>query len=228
MGLIDLLMISFSCCFPFYFAGMANIIVLTRPAENLEGSPSVDQPKGGLSPQNLEEGLSDVEADILELMAPEKRKTLKFGPSLVLQSLINFYVSKGYFAEGECRSPGDEVTPVPESGEVVVFKDFFVAGMRFTLNPLLPRILLAYNVKLYHLMPNAIGQLSKFFWAMRTFGGQVSVDAFCRLFELHPQGQKITFEGEDELFEAQSGCCTFMPRCGNKKAGLRRIEISHA
>ena len=58
-------------------------------------------------------------------MAPEKRKTLLFEPSVVSQSMINFYVSKGYFPEGVCRPPGPEVFPVPQSGEVVVFKDFF-------------------------------------------------------------------------------------------------------
>ena len=58
-------------------------------------------------------------------MAPEKRKTLLFEPSVVSQSTINFNVSKGYFPEGVCRPPGPEVFPVPQTGEVVVFKDFF-------------------------------------------------------------------------------------------------------
>ena len=72
--------------------------------------------------------LSAVSADVSELMAPEKRKTLLFEPSVVSQSTIDFYVSKGYFAEGVCRPPGAEVIPVPETGEVVVFKDFFYCG----------------------------------------------------------------------------------------------------
>ena len=62
---------------------------------------------------------------VSDLMAPEKHKTLLFEPSVVSQSTIDFYVSKGYFPEGIYRPPGPEVFPVPQTGEVVVFKDFF-------------------------------------------------------------------------------------------------------
>ena len=58
-------------------------------------------------------------------MGHEKRKTLLFEPSVISQSTIDFYVSKGYFPEGVCRPPGPEVLSVPRFGEVVVFKDFF-------------------------------------------------------------------------------------------------------
>ena len=84
---------------------------------------------GGSQPsqqqQQFSESLSAVSADVSELMAPEKRKTLLFEPSVVSQSMIDFYVMKAYFAEGVCRPPGAELIPVPETGEVVVFKDFF-------------------------------------------------------------------------------------------------------
>ena len=78
--------------------------------------------------QQSSESLSTVSADVSELMAPVKRKTLLFEPSVVSQSMIDFYISKGYFAEGVCRPPGAEVIPIPETGEVVVFKDFFYCG----------------------------------------------------------------------------------------------------
>ena len=70
-------------------------------------------------------------ADVSELMALEKRKTLLFEPSVISQSTIDFYVSKGYFAEGVCRPPRAEVIPVPETGEVVGFKDFLLRGLDF-------------------------------------------------------------------------------------------------
>jgi len=59
---------------------------------------------------------------------------LLFEPSVVSQSTIDFYVSKGYFPEGVCRPPGPEVFPVPRSGEVVVFKDFFTVGLRIPMD----------------------------------------------------------------------------------------------
>jgi hypothetical protein len=115
---------------------------------------------------------------------------------------INFYIDKGYFKEGECRLPKDEDIPNPLEGEIVVFRDFFIAGLRFLLDPVLLKILDRYNVKLHHLMPNAIIQLSKFFWAVKTFKAPVSPDTFCRFYELHPQGRKVTVEGDDEMYNA--------------------------
>ena len=93
-------------------------------------------------------------------MAPEKRKTLLFEPSAISQSMIDFYVSKGYFLEGVCRPPRQEVIPVPEFGEVVVFKDFFTAGLRLPMDPVVPKLLEPFNVKLHHFTPNGIVALS--------------------------------------------------------------------
>ena len=111
--------------------------------------------------------------------------------------MINFYVLKGYFPEGVCRPPGPEVLPVPESGEVVVFKDFFTAGLCLLMDSVVPKQLEPFNVKLHHFTPNGIVALSKFLWVARTFGGEVSVDAFCRLFQLHCQPRKV-FKDDDE------------------------------
>jgi hypothetical protein len=36
----------------------------------------------------------------------------------------------GYFAEGEARAAGEETTLKSNEDEVVVFEDFFVAGLR--------------------------------------------------------------------------------------------------
>ena len=88
--------------------------------------------------QQSSESLSAVSANVSELMAPEKHKTLLFEPSVVSQSMLDFYVTKGYFAEGVCRPPGAEVIPVPETGEVVVFKDFCTAGLRLPMDPIVP------------------------------------------------------------------------------------------
>ena len=82
-------------------------------------------------------------------MALEKHKTLLFEPSVISQSTIDFYVSKGYFPEGVCRPPGPEVFPVPQTGEVVVFKDFFTTRLRIPMDPVVPRLLEPFNVKLH-------------------------------------------------------------------------------
>lgn len=52
---------------------------------------------------------------------------------------------------------------------------------------MLPEILDHYNVKLHQLTPNSMVQLSKYFWGVRTFGGEVDLDTFARFNELHFQ-----------------------------------------
>jgi len=183
-------------------------------------SGAASEGEGGSQPsqqQQSSESLSAVSADVSDLMAPEKRKTLLFEPSVVSQSMIDFYVTKGYFAEGVCRPPGAELIPVPETGEVVVFKDFFTAGLRLPMDPIVPKLLEPFNVKLHHFTPNGIVALAKFLWVVRSFGGEVSVDAFCRLFQLHCQPRKVYVDDDSELSEVQNGCCTFVPRKPNKK-----------
>ena len=37
------------------------------------------------------------------------------------------------------------------------------------------------------------------------------------------------FVGDEvEFSEAQNGCCMFVPRKNNKKAGLERLDLSHS
>jgi len=204
---------------------------IKRAVLRADSSLALEGEAGGSQPsqqQQSSESLSAVSADVSELMAPEKRKTLLFEPSVVSQSTIDFSVSKGYFAEGVCRPPGAEVIPVPETGEVVVFKDFFTAGLRLPMDPIVPKFLEPFNVKLHHFISNGIVALAKFLWVVRTFGGEVSVDAFCRLFQLHCQPRKVYVDDDAELSEVQNGCCTFVPRKPNKRTGPAKVMLSTA
>ena len=67
------------------------------------------------------------------------------------------------------------------------------------MDPVVPLLMAPFNVKLHHLTPNAIVHLSKFLWSVRSFGGEVLVDAFCRLFELHCQPHKVYVDDDTEL-----------------------------
>jgi hypothetical protein len=57
------------------------------------------------------------------------------------------------------------------------------------------QILLKYWVQLHQLTPNAIAQLSKYFWAVMSFGGKPSSDGFVKRYELHYQSKKIVVDG---------------------------------
>ena len=76
---------------------------IKRAVLRADSGPAPEGEADGPQPsqqQQSSESLSAVSADVSELMAPEKRKTLLFEPSVVSHSTIDFYVSKGYFAEG--------------------------------------------------------------------------------------------------------------------------------
>jgi hypothetical protein len=98
--------------------------------------------------------------------------------------MIREYEAAGFFPSGTGRAPLDEQIPVPEDGEVVVFRDFFTCGLRFPCDPILPAILDAFSVKIHQLSSTSFLEVSKFIWIMKTFGHNLSVDAFARFFEL--------------------------------------------
>ena len=131
-------------------------------AKEITEGASLSEEKDHLS--GGEEDLSNVVADPSELMKKDKpAPTLRFGPSVMSAALIESYVERGYFPAGMCRLPQAEETPNPEDGECVVFRDFFVAGLRFPLDLVVPEILSRFKVKVHQLTPNAFIQLSKFF-----------------------------------------------------------------
>ena len=100
-------------------------VVLRADSDLIEHPEGSEVSRPPAQQEQASGSISGVSASVSDLMAPEKRKTLLFEPSVVSKSTIDFYVSKGYFPEGVCRPLGPEVLPVPQSGEVVVFKDFF-------------------------------------------------------------------------------------------------------
>ena len=112
-----------------------------------------------------EEDLTNVDADPSELMGSREKPpaTLIFVQSWATRELVESYVQKGYFGPGVCCAPGDEITPDPRDGECVVFRDFFSTGLCFPLDPVFPKILARFGLRMHHLTPNAIVQLSKFF-----------------------------------------------------------------
>ena len=171
-----------------------------------------------------------MDADSSELMGSREKPppSLIFGLSWATKDLVESYERKGYFfGPGICRGPEDEVTPDPREGECVVVRDFFVARLRFPLDPAFSKILARFGLRIHHLTPNAIVQLSKFFWAVKTFEGPVNVDAFCRLYEMHPQTRKVSFDEELQVYSAQSGCCSCHLRRANKTQEIERVELSY-
>lgn len=135
-----------------------------------------------------DEDLDDVKADVTDLILEGDTVELSFdfGPSRVSPSVVKAYEKRGFFLEGDGRAPKGETVPDPQPGQIVIFYDFFTAGLRFPCDPMLIEILDRFNAQLYQLTPNAIVQISKFFWAVESFGDELDVDSFARFYELHP------------------------------------------
>jgi hypothetical protein len=47
------------------------------------------------------------------------------------------------------------------------------------------KILVKYQLQLHQPTPNGFAPLSKYFWAMMSFGGEPSSDGFMKRYELH-------------------------------------------
>jgi hypothetical protein len=83
-----------------------------------------------------------------------------------------------------------DTTPKPDN-EDVVFEDFFIDGLRMPAHPALTEILLRFQAQLHQLRPNAIMQLSMFFWAVGSFGCFTTADTFVKRYELHYKPKKV-------------------------------------
>jgi hypothetical protein len=68
------------------------------------------------------------------ILSPMKPSHIEFGKSTVTTGDMVMMKKLGYFGEAESklvRFAGEEVVPQPREDEVVVFKSFFRAGLRF-------------------------------------------------------------------------------------------------
>jgi hypothetical protein len=100
---------------------------------------------------------------------PTKPNHLGFGKSTISEDDMPKLMNLGYFSEAKkelVRFGGEEITPKPGKDEVVVFKRFFKAGLRFPLNKMIADVLKKFGIYLHQLTPNAIVRLSVYIWAL--------------------------------------------------------------
>jgi hypothetical protein len=107
--------------------------------------------------------------------------TYDFGPLGVIKARVGSMENYArYFPKGYGQAPGMESVLEPHTNEAIVFEDFFIAGLRMPPHPMVEDILHKFWVQLHHLMSNAIVQISKFFWAVTSYGGHRTVDIFAQ------------------------------------------------
>jgi hypothetical protein len=178
-------------------------LVVTEGASD-EGAPAAE------AQADIEDGDAGEEEIDYNTIMPSKPNHLDFGKSTVSEADMPMMIKLGYFRETEkklIRFGGEETTPKPGNDEVVVYRSFFKAGLRFPLHEMIGDVLKDFEIYLHQLTPNAIVRLSVFIWALRSQGVNPLAEAFCRVHELHYQ----TKAKEDGLHE-NFGCYNFAYR----------------
>jgi hypothetical protein len=163
---------------------------------------------------DIEEENADEEKEDYSILIPSKPSHLDFEKSTVSEADVPMMMKLGYFGEAEkklVRFAGEEITPTSKDDEVVVFKSFFRAGLRFPLNEMIGEVLENFEIYLHQLTPNATVRLSIFIWALQSQGMDPNAEAFCRVHELHYQ-TKARADGLHENF----GCYNFAYRKDTK------------
>jgi hypothetical protein len=133
-----------------------------------EGTVDEDVHTAEAEEADIEEENADEEEDYNTLI-PSKPSHLDFEKSTVSEVDVQMMIKLGYFGETEkklLRFAGEETIPEPKDDEVVVFKSFFKAGLRFLLYEMIGEVLDNYEIYLHQLTPNTIVRLSIFIWAL--------------------------------------------------------------
>jgi hypothetical protein len=172
-------------------------LVVTKGASD-EGAPTTEAEQA-----DIEEGDTSEEEIDYNTAIPSKPSHLDFGKSTVSEADMPMMTELGYFGEAEKKLihfGGEETIPKPENDEVVVFKSFFKAGLRFPLHEMIADVLENFEIYLNQLTPNAIVRLNMFIWALRSQVVEPLAEAFCRVHELHYQ-TKAREDGLHENFD---------------------------
>jgi hypothetical protein len=107
-----------------------------------------------------------------------------FGKSTIKQSHLENMRGRYFRDMSSVRAGGDNNVPAPEGNEVVIFRSFFKAGLRFPLSKFVVEVLKTYQVFLHQLTPEAILRMGVFVWARRSLGIEPSAKCFCSMHEL--------------------------------------------
>jgi hypothetical protein len=108
-----------------------------------------------------------------------------FGKSTIRQSHLDNMRGRYFRDISIVRADnGDRTVPVPEENEVVIYRSFFKAGLRFPLSRFLVEVLKIYEVFLHQITPEAIIRMRIFVWAVRSQDLESSAKCFCSMHEL--------------------------------------------
>jgi hypothetical protein len=91
-----------------------------------------------------------------------------FGKSTIKQSHLENMRGRYFRDMSIARTGGDNNVPAPEENEVVIFRSFFKAGLRFPLSKFVVEVLKTFQIFLHQITPEAIIRMWIFVWAVRS------------------------------------------------------------
>jgi hypothetical protein len=107
-----------------------------------------------------------------------------FGKSTIKQSHLDHMRGRYFRDMSIVRADVDRAVPAPEENEVVIYRSFFKAGLRFPLSRFVVEVLKIYQIFLHQITPEAIVRMGIFVWAVRSQGLEPSARCFCSMHEL--------------------------------------------
>jgi hypothetical protein len=132
-----------------------------------------------------------------------------FGKSTIKQSHLENMRGRYLWETSIGRAGGDNNVPAcPEENEVVIYRSFFKAGLRFPLSKFVVEVLKTYQIFLHQLTPEAIIRMGVFVWAVRSQGLEPSAKCFCSMHELLYETKAMG----KEQYHNNFGCYGFIAR----------------
>jgi hypothetical protein len=107
-----------------------------------------------------------------------------FGKSTIKKSQIDAMKGRYFRNISIVRAGGDSAAPALEENEVVVYRSFMKAGLRFSLSKFLVEVLKTFEIFLHQITPEAIIRMGDFVWAVRSQGPEPSAKCFCNMHKL--------------------------------------------
>jgi hypothetical protein len=127
--------------------------------EILEG---LSEDTGEIDSYDVESGDEDSED------RPWRPSHAVFKKSIIKQSHIENMRGRYFRNMSIVRAGRDNNVPAPEENEVVIYRSFFKAGLRFPLSKFVVEVLKIYQIFLHQITPEAIIRMAIFVWAVRS------------------------------------------------------------
>jgi hypothetical protein len=133
-----------------------------------------------------------------------------FGKSTIKKSHLDNMRGRYFRDMSIVRADVDRVVPAPEENEVVIYRSFFKARLRFLLSRFVVEVLETYQIFLHQITPEAVIRMGIFVWAVRSQGLEPSAKCFCSMHELSYEAKPWG----KEQYHNNFGCYSFVAHSG--------------